>query len=101
VIVVADAPPTFIWAGDRLELAVHVVNDLRRALQAVRCTATVSHPTGSEQWQWTGDVGADGCVRVGEVSVQVPDTPGPLAVDLVLEHTELVVTNRYESTIIC
>lgn len=100
VIVVADAPPLVVSPGQRLELAVHVVSDLRRALESVRCTATVTHSAGTERWQWTGQIGADECVRIGEVGLRVPDAPGTMAIDLVLEHADVAVTNRYESTIV-
>ena len=65
----------------------------------MQCTATLRWAGGDHTWTWTGDVPPDDCVRVGTVQFVVPDTAGDLWFDLVLEHGDVVVTNRYTSTI--
>ena len=67
---------------------MHVVNDLRRALEAADCTATLRWPGGSHEWRWQGDVGADSVARVGIVRFVVPDVPGELWLDLTIEHDD-------------
>jgi beta-mannosidase len=99
VIVVAERPPAEVVAGDTIALDVHVVSDVRRVLEGVQCTATLRWAGGDHAWTWTGDVPPDDCVRVGTAQFVVPDTAGDLWLDLVLEHGEIVVTNRYISTI--
>lgn len=99
VIVVAERPPAEVVAGDTIALDVHVVSDVRRVLEGVQCTATLRWAGGDHTWTWTGDVPPDDCVRVGTAQFVVPDTAGDLWLDLVLEHGEIVVTNRYTSTI--
>ncbi len=99
VIVVAERPPADVVAGDTIALDVHVVSDVHRVLEGVRCTATLRWAGGDHSWTWTGDVPPDDCVRVGTAQFVVPDTAGDLWFDLVLEHGDVVVTNRYTSTI--
>lgn len=99
VIVVAERPPAQVAAGDTVALDVHVVSDVRHVLEGVRCTATLRWASGEQPWQWTGDVPPDDCVRVGTLQFVVPDTAGDLWLDLVLEHGDVAVTNRYTSTI--
>jgi beta-mannosidase len=64
VIVVADRPLESYPPAAPLELDVHVVSDLRRALPAASVTATL----GAQRWAWQGDIPADACVRVGTIT---------------------------------
>ena len=95
VIVVCDRPPALVRPGDTLALDVHVVSDLRHAIDDARVSARVSWDGGSHDWHWGGDVPADSCVRVGTLSVVVPDVPGELAIELRLGE----ITNRYDAAI--
>ena len=95
VIAVCDPPPPAVAPGEALALDVHVVSDLRTPVERAEVTATVSWTGGEHTWRWVGDVPADGCVRVGTISLIVPDVPGPLRVtlrlgDLVNEHTSAI-----------
>jgi beta-mannosidase len=99
VIVVADRPPATVAPGTALALDVHVVSDLREALEGVEVAATLSWPGGSHDWRWQGDISADDCVRVGTVQAVVPEALGPLALDLHLTHERATAKNRYESRI--
>ncbi|MDP1807385.1 MAG: hypothetical protein Q8K72_19570, partial [Acidimicrobiales bacterium] len=72
VIVVADRPPATVAAGDALALDVHVVSDLRHAIDDAHITAELLWPGGNRTWRWQGDLPADGCERVGTVQVVVP-----------------------------
>jgi beta-mannosidase len=99
VIVVADRLPDHVTAGDTLALDVHVVSDVRRRLDGVQCTASLRWAGGDHHWAWSGDVPPDDCVRVGTVQFVVPDIAGELWFDLTLEHGDVVVTNRYTTSI--
>jgi beta-mannosidase len=99
VIVVADPLPAEVTPGDAMALDVHVVSDLRRPLDEVRCAATLRWPGGHHQWAWTGSVPPDSVVRVGTVQLVAPEATGELWLDLTLEHDDAVVTNRYTATL--
>ena len=111
VIVTADPLPAWVRGGDRLELAVHVVNDTRVNVDDLRVHARVVGPGGaaiSEQ-RWEGTAGADDCVLVGYIDVDLPAgvAPGQLAVELTLaggpesDHGAAVAAaNRYSTPII-
>jgi hypothetical protein len=95
VIAVCESPPEEVEPGDALALDVHVVSDLRSAIDGAEVTATVSWTGGSHTWRWTGDVPADDCVRVGTISLVVPDVPGPLTIDVAIDD----LVNRYTSSV--
>ena len=102
VIIVADRLPVAVTAGDPLALDVHVVSDLRSAVDGAQVTAALTWPGGGHTWRWGGDVGPDACVRVGTIQAMAPDlgpdATGVLALDLELRLPDgEVVTNRYES----
>jgi beta-mannosidase len=96
VIVVCDRPPPAVPVGATLALDVHVVSDLRTPTEGAVVEATVSWADGSHTWRWGGDVPADDCVRIGTITLVVPDVPGPLRIDLRMGDVE----NRYETTIV-
>jgi beta-mannosidase len=99
VIVVAERPAAAYAPGDAIALDVHVVSDLRHALDAVRVDATLHWSGGRHAWSWEGEVPADSCVRVGTMQAVAPDAPGPLVLDLELEHAQVKTSNRYECVI--
>jgi hypothetical protein len=99
VIVVADHLPSSLLSGATEALDIHAVNDTRGRLEQARCTAVLEWQGGSHTWNWQGDVPEDACARIGTIQFVVPDVPGPLRLDLTLEHGELVSTNRYDCTI--
>jgi beta-mannosidase len=99
VIVTADRPATAYRPGDAVALDVHVVNDLRRPLPGATVTARLAWDGGEAAWSWEGDVPADDCARVGMVRAIVPDAPGPLTLELALDHPHARAANRYESRI--
>jgi beta-mannosidase len=88
VIVVADQLPETVRPGDALALDVHVVSDLRAPLDEVTATVVARWPGGEHTWRAGGDVGADTCVRVTTIQLVVPDAPGPLSLDLVLNDAD-------------
>jgi beta-mannosidase len=95
VAVVCEAPPDAMVPGDTLALDVHVVSDLRRPLEGAVVEATVRWSGGEHTWRWGGDVPADDCVRVGTITLVVPDVPGPLTIDLRCGE----IVNSYTSSI--
>ena len=99
VIVVADRIPEVVAPGGTIALDVHVVSDLRHALDDTDCTATLRWTGGEQRWHWRGHVPPDACVRVGTMQFVVPAAEGDLWIDLVVEHGDVVTTNRYTSRI--
>ncbi len=99
VIVVADAMPVSVGAGDTFALDVHVVSDLRREIADATVTAHLSWAGGEHSWRFGGDIGADSCERVGIVRFVVPAMAGPLHLDLTLEGADIVATNRYTTIV--
>lgn len=95
LIVTCDPPPPEVSPGESLALDVHVVSDLRAPVADADVTATVSWVGGSHTWRWRGDVPADACVRVGTISLVVPDVPGPLTVEVWLGD----LVNAYTSSV--
>jgi beta-mannosidase len=104
VIVVADRPEESYRPGDHLELAVHVVSDLRVAITEGRVVATLSWGSpgsrGDRSWHFAGEVAADSCVRVGVVHLTAPDDIGPLILDVDLSWPGGKAHNRYVSEIL-
>ena len=99
VIVVATRPLEMYAPGASIALDVHVVSDLRTPIAAGRVTARLTWPGGAHNWEWEGDVPADGCVRIGTIQAVAPDAPGPLALDLAFESADAKITNSYASSI--
>ncbi|MBI4883982.1 MAG: hypothetical protein HY826_08005 [Actinobacteria bacterium] len=100
VIVVAERMRDALVAGEAVALDVHVISDLRVPLDDVRCTAKLRWPGGGHEWQWSGSIPTDSCVRVGTVQFVVPNVAGALWFDLTLEHPHAAATNRYATTVI-
>ena len=115
LIAVADPLPASVRGGDRLDLAVHVVNDTRADVDEIQVRARVLGPGGgvfSDQ-RWEGTATADDCVLVGHIDAPVPlgTPPGPLRVELALTAAgapnpgpgsapAVIAANRYTTTII-
>ncbi|HVM08749.1 MAG TPA: hypothetical protein VM345_09810 [Acidimicrobiales bacterium] len=99
VIVVADMPAAAYLPGDPIALDVHVVNDLREPIEGAVVEARLDWAGDSHDWRWTGDVPADGVVRVGTIQAVAPEAPGPLALDLRLRAGAIEASNAYGATI--
>lgn len=100
VIVVADLPPDWINPGDRLELDLHLVNDLRVPITEASVEATASWAGGSASWTFAGPVESDDVVKVGTLQMTVPETLGELAIELVARDGEVVIAgNRYTTAV--
>jgi beta-mannosidase len=101
VIAIADAPPRTVAPGVVLDLAVHVVSDLRRALDEAEVKARATWSTGTRDWLFAGDIAADSCVRVGRIALPVPPSPGRLRFDFEVHHADIEpTTTTYETTIV-
>ena len=100
VIVVADRLPEEVHPGDDLALDVHIVSDLRAVVEDAKITARLFWDDGGTRtWRWHGDIPADGCQRVGTVSIEVPDAPGPFVLVVSCRWHGQESDNRYETTI--
>jgi beta-mannosidase len=100
VIVVSDRFPASVAPGDALGIDLHVVNDLRIPLHEAVVTARLTWRGGEHVWRFAGDVDADSCALVGTLQIVVADAPGPLVLDLTLEHADAAATNRSETRIV-
>ncbi len=103
VIVVADRLPAVIAPGEELALDVHVISDLRHAIEQAHVTARLTWPDGERQWQWQGAVPADSCERVGTIEIALGAvSAGPLVLELECRRGDEpsdVATNRYDAII--
>ncbi len=99
VIVVADLLPRVLKPGDEITLGVYVVSDERSERTAGVIRARIDSPLGPRTWEWTGDMAADACSRVGQLEWIVPSVTGPVTLELELVCDDLAVTNRYHSAI--
>lgn len=99
VLVVADAFPDDLHPGDRLDLDVHVVSDLREALDFAVVDAVVTWRGGEQRWRFGGAVPADDVVQVGRLRLDVPDAVGPITLDLQLTSGEITNHNTYATSI--
>ena len=99
VIVVADPLPDLLEPGDRIGLDVHLVSDLRTALDFAVVDVVAAWPGGRQRWRFGGAVGADDVVKVGRLRFDAPDATGLLTIDLTLTAGEITGTNHYATTI--
>jgi beta-mannosidase len=99
VLVVADPLPDDVDPGDAIDVDVHVISDLRDALDFAVVDAVASWPGGEQRWRFGGPIPADEVVKVGTVQLDTPDAIGPLSLDLRLTSGEVTSTNRYTTTI--
>lgn len=80
VIAVLEAPPTELHTDDRLVLPLHVVNDLRAAIEDLTVTVTLSWVSEPDRVLhragWNGRVGPDDVARVGVLRATVPQPNG-------------------------
>ena len=112
IAVVADPLPASVRGGDRLEAAVHVVNDTRTDADGMEVRARVIGPGGAvvREQRWQGSAPADDCAVVGRIDAEIPfNGPGELTVELTLtpggtqpdgKPHPPVATNRYRTLII-
>jgi beta-mannosidase len=101
VIVVADRLPADVAPGSGHALDVHVVSDLRRRIDDLDLTATLTWPGGAHRWRFAGDCPPDDCVRVGTLQLEVPaaEAGAELVLDLSLTGPDVAATNRYTTLI--
>jgi beta-mannosidase len=99
VVVVADRPAASYAPGEPITLDVHVVSDLRHAIDDGVVTARATWVGGAQEWRWAGPVPADDCVRVGTIELAAPDTLGRLTIDLAFESADAKATNTYATDV--
>ena len=109
LIVVSDPLPNPIRPNDRLDLAIHVVSQLRQPIEDAVVKARLASPnqtpadqTAADQ-SWTGEIAPDACTFIGRIATTAPPNPGPLTLELELTYEDngqpVTVTNRYQATI--
>ena len=99
VLVVGDSLPDEVRPGERIDVDVHVVSDLRTSLDFAVVDAVASWRGGEQRWRFGGPIPADDVVMVGRVRFDVPDTSGPIVLDLQLTAGDVTSHNRYTTTI--
>ena len=100
VLVTTDPLPGAVSPGERLDLDVHVVSDLRTALDFAVVDALASWPGGEQRWRFGGPVPADEVVKVGRIRLEVPDATGGLRLDLTLTCGTTISRNHDVTLII-
>jgi beta-mannosidase len=85
--------------GDHLHLDVHVVNDLRTAVEPAVVDVVATWAGGRRRWRFGGGVGPDECVRVGTLDLEIPETLGGLTIDLSLTADGVSTTNHYATAV--
>jgi len=99
VLIVADQLPGVLAPGDQLDIDVHVISDLRDALDFAVVDAIASWSGGEQRWRFGGPIPADDVVKVGRIRLDVPDAQGPITLDLQLTSGQVTSNNRYATTI--
>jgi beta-mannosidase len=99
VIVVADPPPAEVRPGDRLDLDVHVVSDLREGIDFAVVDVVAAWFGDEQRWRFGGPIPADDVVKVGSIRIEVPDTTGEIIIELRLTAGDTAAENRYTTTI--
>ncbi|MEE9415463.1 MAG: sugar-binding domain-containing protein [Acidimicrobiales bacterium] len=99
IIVTADPLPNNPLPGETALLGVHVISDLRDSAGVAVVKATLRDPVDTYEWRWEGAIEADTVTRVGEVVWTIPRVGGEVTLDLELTGPDLMVTNRYATTL--
>lgn len=101
VVIIADRPARSYQPGERLEVDVHAVSDLRTTIRDAVVEAGLRWPGGARRWRFSGDVPADGCSRIGRLTHTVPAeaASGELVVDLAMRWSGGEVANSYRSRV--
>ena len=99
VIVVADRPPALVTPDESISLDVHVVNDLHKPIELAEVDIVARWAGGQRRWRFGGNVGADECVKVGNITFDIPHTHGGLPFDLTLTAGEITAINHYASVV--
>lgn len=99
VIVVADRPPALVTPDESISLDVHVVNDLHKPIELAEVDIVARWAGGQRRWRFGGNVGADECVKVGNITFDIPHTLGGLTFDLTLTAGEITAINHYASVV--
>lgn len=99
VLVLADQLPDIVDRGERLDLDVHVVSDLRTPLDFAVVDAVAGWRGGERRWRFGGGVPADEVVKVGRLQLDVPDADGPLTLDLTMTCGDTTSRNHYATII--
>jgi hypothetical protein len=77
------------------------VSDLRRTLEDAEVRARAKWSSGTREWSFAGEIGADACVLVGRIALPVPPSPGPLRFEFEVHHADFEpATTTYDTTII-
>ncbi len=100
VVVIADSPPRLVSPGERLDLTVHAVNDLRRELGTVSVSARARCGAWEFAKTWEGPIEADSVQFVGDFGFDVPARTGTLIIDIDLQAEGVAATNRYQTVVI-
>ena len=100
VIVVADPLAPGIVPGVENKQAIHVVSDLRDAIDDAEVEVVLRWPRSTRTWKFAGPIEPDSVVRVGEILWTIPRGVGPVTLDLHLQASTINAHNRYESSVV-
>jgi beta-mannosidase len=90
VLLVTDPLPLTAHPGERVVTDVHVINDLRIALDDMLLSVYLSYGEEGRQHvrTWNGSAPADSCIRVGRLDLLVPAAKGELVIELELRSAD-------------
>jgi beta-mannosidase len=102
VIVTSDRPQSSYRPGQRFEVDLHAVSDLRTAVDEVEAKAVLRWPGGERSWTFHGEIPADSCARIGHVMHLLPDNvaDGEISLDLRMSWADGSTKNRYTSRVV-
>ncbi|MEM9037139.1 MAG: hypothetical protein AAGA99_15200 [Actinomycetota bacterium] len=100
VVILTDALPASLPAGERLRQDVHVVSDLRSELIDVEAIAELDVDGEVTTWRWTGDIAPDSVSKVGTIDHRVPADGRELRLRLVLRTEDEVVERHDQASLI-
>ena len=102
VIVIADPLPPELHPGQRLDIAVHVVSDVRHELRDAVVQARLTGPDGRTlaDRRWGGVIPRDSCELIGRIEATAPARRGTATLTLELNVAGRDVTNTYTTRIV-
>jgi len=80
--------------------AIHVVSDKREAIKDAEVHVKLSWPGGERCWTFGGSIDPDSVVLIGQIVWSIPESPGPVTLELDLRADQIEARNRYEGVVL-
>ncbi len=99
VTVIADIPPGGPVPGERFEIQIHAVSDLRVPVADLEVTAHLTWPGGELSRRWAGALEPDSVSLIGTLEVDVDHRPGELVLVVRLTGSGHEVERRHRASV--